>query len=154
VANTSRINNLCILQMKTPLNVLFMVIGYWVALFTVLVVPKFFENYNFNLIWMTVVIPNMLRFIVGNVPQLAVDRGFFLTSTVIALILTYVANNIWKQTKESVRKYECDKRKAFDLSALLSVTFAMGALATYFIGIDNSIYSNMGWESTNQGLTM
>lgn len=133
--------------MKTPLNILFMVIGYWVAIFSILVLPRFIENYEFNLIWMTVIVPNVLRYIVGSVPQLAVDRGFFLTTTVFSLILTYIANNIWKQTKESVKKHECDKRKAFDLSALLSVTFTLGALATYFIGIDKSIYSNMGWES-------
>jgi len=149
-----RINNLRVYQMKTPVNVLLMVIGYWVAIFSVLVVPKFFENYEFNLIWLTLVIPNMLRFIVGNVPELAVDRGFFFTSTIIALILTYMGNKIWKQTKKSVEKFECDKRKAFDISALLSVTFAIGALVTYFLGIDNSIYSNMGWESPSQGLTM
>jgi len=31
---------------------------------------------------------------------------------------------------------------------LLAGTFAAGALATYFAGIDTSIYSNMGWETT------
>jgi hypothetical protein len=31
---------------------------------------------------------------------------------------------------------------------LLVGTFAAGALATYFAGIDTSIYSNMGWETT------
>jgi hypothetical protein len=36
---------------------------------------------------------------------------------------------------------------------LLMTAFAGGALITYYSGIDNSIYSNMGWES-NQGLTI
>jgi len=27
--------------------------------------------------------------------------------------------------------------------------FASGALITYYAGIDNSIYSNMGWESNS-----
>jgi hypothetical protein len=134
--------------MKTPLNTLFMVIAYWIAVFGVMTVPKFVDNYTFNLIWLTMVIPNVLRVIVGNIPRLAVDRGFFFSTTVVSLILTYMANKIWTQTADSITKtYEGDKRKAFDLTLLLSTTFAVGALITYFAGIDKSIYSNMGWET-------
>ena len=132
--------------MKTPLNVLLTVLGYWLIVFGTLVVPKFITNYTFNLLWLTIVIPNTLRLIVGNIPRLALDLGFFFTTTVISLILTYFLNKMWKETKESVRKQPCDKRKALDLSVLLAATFTAGALITYGIGIDNSIYSNMGWE--------
>ena len=139
--------------MKTPVNLLLTVLGYWVAIFSVLIVPKFIRNYPFNLAWMTLVIPNVLRYIIGNVPQLAVDRRFFFSTTIISFLLTYFANKIWKQTKDSVTEYEGDKRKAFNLSALLMTNFVIGALITYYVGIDTSIYSNMGWESVNQCLT-
>jgi hypothetical protein len=135
--------------MKTPLNVLFMVIAYWIAIFSVMTVPKFIDNYTFNLIWLTMVIPNVLRVIVGNIPRLAVDRGFFFSATVVCLINTNMANKILTQTADSIKTYEGDKRKAFDLTMLLSATFAMGAIITYFAGIDKSIYSNMGWETVN-----
>jgi len=133
--------------MKTPIDVVLTVIGYWLAVFALIIVPRFSRNYHVNLVWLTVVIPNLLRFIVGSMPRLAVDRNFFLMSTVFSLILVYVGNKIWKKTKESVTNYqETDRRKAFELSALLMSSFAIGALVTYYAGIDKSIYSNMGWE--------
>lgn len=133
--------------MKTPIDVVLTVIGYWLAVFALIIVPRFSRNYHVNLVWLTVVIPNLLRFIVGSIPRLAVDRNFFLMSTVFSLILVYVGNKIWKKTKESVTNYqETDRRKAFELSALLMSSFAIGALVTYYAGIDKSIYSNMGWE--------
>jgi hypothetical protein len=139
--------------MKTPLNVLIMVIAYWLTIYGVTLVPHMSNNYTVNLLWLTVVVPNVLRLIVGSIPRLAVDRLFFLTSSLIALIITYVLNLIMSDTKEAVKEYGSDKGKTLKLSALLMTAFTVGALITYYSGIDNSIYSNMGWES-NQGLTI
>lgn len=133
--------------MKTPFNVLLTALGYWILVFATLILPKFVRNYHINLILLTVIIPNLLRFIVGQLPQLAVDRMFFLMTTLFALILTYMSNKIWKQTAESIKMQPNDRRKVFDLNALLMTTFALGFLITYYSGIDKSIYSNMGWES-------
>ena len=132
--------------MKTPVNILLTAIGYWVAMYAVTLVPLLFKNYYVNLIWLTVVIPNMIRFAIGNIPRLAVDRVFFLSSTFIALVLTFFINQISSETKEAITDPKADVNKKLKLSALLAGTFAMGALATYYSGIDNSIYSNMGWE--------
>ena len=133
--------------MKTPVSVLMMAITYWVAIYGATLVPQFVKNYYVNLIWMTVVIPNVMRFAIGNIPRLAVDRVFFLTSTLIALILTFLINMVSKETKEAVSDPGASESKKLKLSALLAGTFAAGALATYFAGIDTSIYSNMGWET-------
>ena len=132
--------------MKTPVNILLTAIGYWVAMYAVTLVPLLFKNYYVNLIWLTVVIPNMIRFAIGNIPRLAVDRVFFLSSTFIALVLTFFINQISSETKKAITDHKADVNKKLKLSALLAGTFAMGALATYYSGIDNSIYSNMGWE--------
>ena len=132
--------------MKTPVNILLTAIGYWVAMYAVTLVPLLFKNYYVNLIWLTVVIPNMIRFAIGNIPRLAVDRVFFLSSTFIALVLTFFINQISSETKEAITDHKADVNKKLKLSALLAGTFAMGAHATYYSGIDNSIYSNMGWE--------
>ena len=132
--------------MKTPVNILLTAIGYWVAMYAVTLVPLLFKNYYVNLIWLTIVIPNMIRFAIGNIPRLAVDRVFFLSSTFIALVLTFFINQISSETKEAITDHKADVNKKLKLSALLAGTFAMGALATYYSGIDNSIYSNMGWE--------
>ena len=139
--------------MKTPIKVLIMVIVYWLSIYGLTLVPHMSSNYLVNLLWLTVVVPNTLRYIVGSIPRLAVDRVFFLTTSLIALVITYVLNLMMGDTKEAVKEYGSDRSKTLKLSALLMTAFAAGALITYYAGIDNSIYSNMGWE-TNQGLTM
>lgn len=138
--------------MKTPVGILLMAIAYWIAIYGVTLIPQYVNNYYVNLIWLTLVIPNMLRFIVGSVPRLAVDRVFFLSTTVIAMVLTFAINAISKETKEGIKNSDADKSKKLKTSFLLMGTFAAGALITYYAGIDTSIYSNMGWET--QGLTM
>ena len=135
--------------MKTPLSVLIMVILYWLAIYGITVVPHMSENYHLNLVWMTVIVPNVLRLIIGSIPRLAVDRLFFLTTTLIALVITYGVNMIWGDSKDAVKDYGSDRSKTLKLSALLMTAFVTGALITYYTGIDNSIYSNMGWESNN-----
>lgn len=134
--------------MKTPITVLLTAIVYWVLIYGVTLVPQFVKNYYVNLLWMTVVIPNVIRFAIGNIPRLAVDRVFFMTSTLIALVLTFLINQISKETKEAMTDPDASNNKKLKLSGLLAGTFAAGALATYFAGIDTSIYSNMGWETT------
>src|SRR5210317_735239 len=139
--------------MKTPVSILLMVITYWIAIYGISIVPHFSENYNLNLVWLTVIVPNVLRYIIGNVPRLAVDRIFFLTTSIIALVITFAVNAIWGESREAVEKYGSDRSKTLKLSALLMTAFATGALITYYTGIDNSIYSNMGWESNNVFMT-
>ena len=140
--------------MKTPVGVLVMVIAYWLAIYGVTLVPHMSNNYYVNLVWMTVVVPNVLRLIVGSIPRLAVDRLFFLATSLFALVITYVMGMIKEDTKEAIKDYGSDRSKTLKLSALLMTAFAVGALITYYSGIDKSIYSNMGWESNNQGFTM
>ena len=138
--------------MKTPVSVLLMAIAYWMVIYGMSLVPTMSNNYLLNITWMTLVIPNMLRLIVGSIPRLAVDRIFFLTTTLIAFVLTYILNTFFTETKEAVEDSTVSNNKKLKLSALLMGTFTAGALITYFAGIDTSIYSNMGLE--NHGLTM
>lgn len=140
--------------MKTPISALIMVILYWLVIYGFAIVPHISDNYNLNLIWLTVVVPNVMRLIVGSIPRLAVDRLFFLTSSLIALIITFIVNTLWADSKRAVEKYGSDRRKTLKLSVLLMLAFAIGAFVTYFSGIDQSIYSNMGWESQSQSLSM
>jgi len=140
--------------MKTPLGVLLMAIAYWVVIYAVSIVPSLSANYWVNITWMTLIIPNMLRLMVGSIPRLAVDRVFFMTSTLFAFLFTLAFNHVFKDTKEAIEESDVSNSKKLKMSALLVGTFTAGALATYFLGIDTSIYSNMGWETTNQGLTM
>jgi hypothetical protein len=139
--------------MKTPLTVVLTVIGYYLAIYGITLVPHMSDNYFINLTVLTLVVPNLVRYIIGNVPRLAVDRVFMISTTVIAFIVTYLVNLMMKDTKEAVKDYGSDRSKTLKLSALLMTAFTVGALITYYSGIDNSIYSNMGWES-NQGFTI
>jgi hypothetical protein len=139
--------------MKTPLTVVLTVIGYYMAIYGITLIPHASNSYFINLMVMTLVVPNLLRYIIGNVPRLAVDRVFMISTTVIAFIVTYLVNLMMSDTKEAVKDYGSDRGKTLKLSALLMSAFTVGALITYYSGIDNSIYSNMGWES-NQGFTM
>ena len=124
-----------------------MAIAYWIAIYGVTLVHQHVDNYQFNLFWLTLVIPNVLRLVVGNIPRLAVDRLFFLSTTLIAWGLTYGINLISKETKEGIKSSTADRSKKLKTSFLLMGTFAAGALITYYVGIDTSIYSNMGWET-------
>lgn len=138
--------------MKTPVSILLVALAYWLMIYGVTLVPHISQNYNLNLVWITVVLPNIMRLIVGNIPRLAVDRIFVLSTTIIALVVTFTANMFWTDTRKAIEEYGGDRSKTRKLGVLLMAAFTTGALATYFLGIDNSIYSNMGWE--NQGLTM
>lgn len=133
--------------MKTPITIVLMAILSWIAVYVITMIPQIATNYHFNLIWTTLVIPNLLRFIIGSVPRLAVDRVFFLTSSLIALVLVYLINLVSKETREAMADYRAPKDKKIKLSALLVGAFTVGALITYGTGMDSSIYSNMGWES-------
>ena len=139
--------------MKTPLTVVLTVIVYYLVIYGITLVPHVSDNYFANLAVLTIVVPNLVRYIIGNVPRLAVDRVFMISTTVIAFIVTYLVNLMMKDTKEAVKDYGSDRSKTLKLSALLMTAFTVGALITYYSGIDNSIYSNMGWES-NQGFTI
>jgi len=139
--------------MKTPFSVLLTVIVYYLVIYGITVIPHMSNNYYLNLTLMTFIIPNIFRHIVGSVPRLAVDRLFVLSTTVIAFLITFLTNKLMSDTKEAVEEYGSDRSKTLKLSALLMTAFTVGALITYYSGIDNSIYSNMGWES-NQGFTM
>lgn len=132
--------------MKTPINILLMAIAYWISIYGLTLVPQQVNNYYVNLVWLTLVIPNVLRLVIGNIPRLAVDRLFFLSTTLIALVLTFLINFISKETREGIKDSTADKSKKLKTSLLLMGTFAAGALITYYLGIDTSIYSNMGWE--------
>lgn len=133
--------------MKTPLSVLVTAVAYWVALYIVLVLPQFSKSYVINLFWMTLIAPNVLRYAIGNIPQLAVDRGFFLVSTLIGFILVYLINQVSPDTREAMKNNRASNDKKLKLGLLLSGTFAFGTLVAYFAGMDKSIYSNMGWET-------
>jgi len=124
-----------------------MAIFSWIVVYAITIVPQIATNYYFNLLWTTLVIPNLLRFIIGSVPRLAVDRIFFMTTSLIALIIVYLINLISKETRDAMADYKETKNKKLKLSALLAGAFTAGALITYGAGIDNSIYSNMGWET-------
>ncbi len=139
--------------MKTPLSVVLVVIAYYIAMYGITIIPHMSTNYLLNLAIITIIIPNIFRYVIGNVPRLAVDRLFMISTTVIAFLITYAMNFILSDTKDAMKDYGSDRSKTLKLSALLVSAFTVGALITYYSGIDNSIYSNMGWES-NQGFTM
>lgn len=132
--------------MSTPANDLYMAVAYWIAVFYAALLPVVVENYTARLLLITLVVPNLLRLVVNRLPRLAVDRSFFFTSTAIALILTYAVHSYFKNLKEDFDKFGKDVKKTLEVSALLTATFTVGALLTYYIGIDRSIYSNLNWE--------
>ena len=132
--------------MSTPPNDLYMAVAYWIAVFYVALLPVVVENYTARLILITLVVPNLMRLVVNRLPRLAVDRSFFFTSTAIALILTYALHSYFKNLKEDFDEFGKDVKKTLEVSGLLTATFVAGALLTYYIGLDRSIYSNLNWE--------
>ncbi len=131
--------------MKSSLTVLGYSIISWIILYAMLLVPQYTKSYMFNLLWMTIVAPNAMRYAVGMAPQLAVNRQFFGLATFISLILVYVINLASPDTREAMVDSRASDDKKLKLSGLLSGTFALGALISWQLG-DTSIYSNMGWN--------
>jgi hypothetical protein len=133
---------------KTPVNDVMLAIGYWTAVHLLTVAPVFVEKYEYRLLLLTLIVPNALRMIVNRVPRLAVDRSFFFSATAIGAILTYVLHQYFKESKEEMDEYGKDTNKTLRVSILVATTFAAGALLTYYVGLDRSIYSNL-WEATD-----
>ena len=133
--------------MKTPVNVVLMAILYWILVYGIMIVPKFSGAYMINLVWMTIVIPNVLRLMVGSIPRLAVDKFFFVVSTLFSLVITYLVGRYDEDVKEGLSNPTAATDKRVKASISLVVAFIFGALMTYFLNIDTRIYSEMGWES-------
>ena len=132
--------------MKSSLTVLGYSIISWIILYAMLLVPQYTKSYLVNLLWMTIIAPNAMRYAVGMAPQLAVNRQFFFNATLISLILVYLINLASPDTREAMKDSgKASNDKKLKLSALLSGTFAVGALVSWRFG-DSSIYSNMGWD--------
>ena len=130
----------------TPPKDLYMAIFYWLVVYYVTLLPVLIKRYEVRLAMLTFVVPNALRMIVNRMPRLAVDRSFFFTSTLLALILTYILHLIFKKTRKDMDEFGKDVKKTLEVSGLLTATFTAGALLTYYIGLDRSIYSNLNWE--------
>lgn len=132
--------------MKTPIGTVATAVLMWVVVYAITMVPMYTKNYWANLSLMTIVIPNILRLIVGQVPQLAVDRGFFFSSTIIAFVTVEMMTRAIKSLKDQIKNYGEDRKKSLQISLLFLAAFMFGTIVTYMLGVDNSIYSNMGWE--------
>jgi hypothetical protein len=127
----------------------FMALTYWLLVYYVALLPVVVKNYPARLVLLTVVVPNVMRMIVNRVPRLAVDRSFFFTATVLALVVMYVFNQVFKKTREDMDEFGKDVKKTLEVSGLLTASFIAGTMATYFLGLDRSIYSNLGWNGAN-----
>ena len=130
----------------TPPRDLYMAIALWMAVYYAALMPVIIDNYEVRLLLLTVIVPNLMRMVVNLMPRLAVDRSFFFTTTALALILTYAAHTAFKSEKEKFKEFGKDVKKTLEVSGLLTATFTLGALATYYMGLDRSIYSNLNWE--------
>jgi len=130
--------------MQTPITQLLLALFYWLVFFAITQVPVHNDNYYVNLVFLTVVIPNAARYIVGEQPELAVDRNFFAMATVIGMIIVFAVNEYWKRSKDTIRNFHrSDRQKRLELAAILAGAFVLGALIIYLSGIDNSIYNSM-----------
>jgi uncharacterized membrane protein len=126
---------------------LFMALFYWLVVYYIALLPVVVKNYPARLILLTIVVPNVLRTVVNRVPRLAVDRSFFFTATLIALVVTYLFHQMFKKTREDMDEFGKDAKKTLKVSGLLTASFIIGTVGTYYLGLDRSIYSNLGWNS-------
>ena len=135
--------------MKTPVSLVAKAIGLWAAVMLLTQTPLFIENYNARLALMTIVMPNVLRLIVGNIPQLAVDQKFMFIASIFSFLLAFAFGRVSKKSQETVTEYGKDTKKTLRGSALFVTTFTLGALITYYSGIHKTLYTQMGWETAN-----
>ena len=135
--------------MKTPVSLVAKAIGLWAAVMLLTQTPLFIENYNARLALVTIVMPNVLRLIVGNIPQLAVDQKFMFIASIFSFLLAFAFGRVSKKSQETVTEYGKDTKKTLQGSALFVTTFTLGALITYYSGIHKTLYTQMGWETAN-----
>lgn len=140
--------------MKTPVSLVAKAIGLWIGVMLVTQLPLLIENYNVRLALMTIVMPNILRLIVGNIPQLAVDQKFMMIASIFSFLLAFVFGLINKKSQDTVKNYGKDTKKTLQGSALFVTTFTLGALITYYSGIHKTLYTQMGWETANNAAPM
>jgi len=152
--STFRINNLDYIHMKTPPSLVAKAIGLWIGVMLVTQLPLFIENYNARIALMTIVMPNILRMIVGNIPQLAVDQKFMMIASIFSFILAFAIGRVSQKSQDTVKNYGKDTKKTLQGSALFVTTFTIGALITYYSGIHKTLYTQMGWESANDTAPM
>lgn len=126
---------------------LFMALFYWLLVYYIALLPVVVKNYPARLVLLTIVVPNVLRTIVNRVPRLAVDRSFFFTVCLFALVVTYVFHQLFKKTREDMDEFGKDVSKTLKVSGLLTASFIIGTASTYYLGLDRSIYSNLGWNA-------
>ncbi len=133
--------------MKTPVNILLTAIAYWLAWLCML--QPLYPSYLRTTTESHMDDCNDTKrhsFCNWRYSQTRCRQGILLSATFIALIVTFFINQISGETKDAITDHTADTNKKLKLSALLAGTFTIGVLATYYSGIDNSIYSNMGWE--------
>lgn len=135
--------------MKTPVSLVAKAIGLWVGVMLVTQLPLLIENYTARLALITVVMPNILRLIVGNIPQLAVDQKFMMIASIFSFLLAFAFGRLNTKSQDTVKNYGKDTKKTLQGSALFVTTFTLGALITYYSGIHKTIYTQMGWETAN-----
>ncbi|QIG59614.1 hypothetical protein [Dishui Lake phycodnavirus 2] len=126
---------------------LFMALFYWLLVYYIALLPVVVKNYPARLVLLTIVVPNVLRTIVNRVPRLAVDRSFFFTVCLFALVVTYVFHQLFKKTRDDMDEFGKDVSKTLKVSGLLTASFIIGTASTYYLGLDRSIYSNLGWNA-------
>ena len=135
--------------MKTPVSLVAKAIGLWVGVMLVTQLPLLIENYTTRLALITIVMPNILRLIVGNIPQLAVDQKFMMIASIFSFLLAFAFGRLNTKSQDTVKNYGKDTKKTLQGSALFVTTFTLGALITYYSGIHKTLYTQMGWETAN-----
>jgi hypothetical protein len=133
--------------MKTPVNLVAKAIALWVTVLSIVQLPVFIDNDVARIALLSVVIPNLLRYIVGNIPRLAVDRKFMAATTIISFAIILVINRFSSAIRDRIKDYGKDKVKSLQVSLLILLTFVSGALLTYYTNIDGTLYTDMGWET-------
>ena len=115
--------------MKTPVNILLTAIAYWLALYATTLVPLVSKNYYLNLVWMTVMIPNIIRFAIGNIPTTRGRPSIFPVHDFHRVSCYLLSSTRFHgETKKAMTDHKADVNKKLKLSALLAGTFAIGVL--------------------------
>ena len=128
--------------MKTPVSLVAKAIGLWVGVMLVTQLPLLIENYTARLALITIVMPNILRLIVGNIPQLAVDQKFMMIASIFSFLLAFAFGRLNTKSQDTVKNYGKDTKKTLQGSALFVTTFTLGALITYYSGIHKTLYTH------------
>ena len=127
--------------MATPISRVAIFLTAWILILATTYSPMFSNDGDVNAALLTLVIPNVLFFIIDRL-VLKSDAGYFLVSTGIAAGWTFMIKEIGgEKIKDKFKNYGKDRKSSLEVMGIVLSGFLLGGILSYKF-VDDSIYDH------------